>query len=192
MPTEPKPTAPTSPLDDATRELIRGKARQLVGRGELTAADLGDLEHDITTHVLARLDRFDPAKADRARFVRMLLAHAAATVLRDHKRHTRRTAPSPAAMRRKGRAAEPIDPAVPTTEQLDLALDVAAVLAVLPPKMRQVAEALKMYSVTAAARRLKLSRSAVYRTLAEVRAAFVAVGLGEFVSPARTLRAPAG
>ena len=180
MPTEPKLTAPTSLLDDATSELIHGKARQIVGAGGFAPADLPDLENDIAAHVLARLGRFDPAKADRARFVRMLLAHAVATVLRDRRRHKRRAAPALGAALRKRRI-EPVDSAAPT-EELELALDVAAVLAVLPPKLRRVAEALKTHSVVAAAKHLKMSRSAVIRRLADLRAAFVAAGLDEFSS----------
>jgi RNA polymerase sigma-70 factor (ECF subfamily) len=198
MPADPSPKtpSPTTPcLDPQTRELIREKARQIVSRSGFSSADVDDIEHDIAIQVLRRLPKFDPAKADGARFVRLLLAHAVSTVLRDRRRQKRRVpVPLDAVVRKVGqRAGEPVDAeSGAAIEELTLTLDVAEVLATLPRKLRRVAETLKTHSVTAAARRLKLSRTAVYRRLAELREAFAAAGLEEFPLGARTPGARTG
>jgi DNA-directed RNA polymerase specialized sigma24 family protein len=188
-----KPSAPT-PLDDATRELIRGKANQIAHRIGLPRTDLPDLEQDLAIHIWTRLDHFDPQRnPDRAAFARMLVAHAAATVFRDQVRRLRHAPASLDALLQAG-LPEPLDPrAWPGPEEVSgAALDVPAVLASLSPKLRRVARVLQTHSVTAAARRLKMSRPAVYRRLAELRAALAATGLEEFCPPARTVRARRG
>jgi RNA polymerase sigma-70 factor, ECF subfamily len=194
MPPEPQSKIPSrTNLDPETIARIREKARQIVGRPGFSSADVDDFAHDISVHVIPRLDRFDPSKSDRDRFVRLLLAHAVSTVLRDRRRRKRRASGSLDAVVRNAGDRELVDAASgATVEELTLALDVAEVLATLPPKLRRVAEALKTHSVTAAARRLKLSRAAVYRRLAELREAFAAAGLEEFPSGARTPGARAG
>jgi hypothetical protein len=177
---EPVPTRPPA-LDATARDLIRGKARQVARRAGLTRSDLSDLEQDLALHVWTRLNKFDPARqADRGAFVRMLVAHATATILRGRVRRARRAPASlDAALCQAGdRPAEPIDAGSSRREaETALALDVAAVLAVLPGDLRRVAEALRTRSVTAAARDLGLSRGAVYRRLGYLRRAFAAAGL---------------
>ncbi len=78
------------------------------------------------------------------------------------------------------------------TESRGAALDVAAVLATLPRRLRRVAEVLKDHSVLAAAKRLKMSRTTLYRRLDELREFFAAAGLKDFFAPARTPRARRG
>lgn len=183
------PNAPLK-LDDATRALVRAKARQVVRRAGFVPADADDLEQDIAAHVWARLDRFDQSKADRQVFVRMIVGHAAATALCDRTRRVRRAPPALArAVWDGGARAEPVDPRAARREAAAaLALDVAGVLETLPKKLRRVAEALKTHSVTAAARRLGVSRAAVYASLKELRRAFEDAGLAESAARRRTLR----
>lgn len=185
-------TAPHVPLklDDATRELVRAKARQIVRGPGFVPADADDLEQDIATHVWARLERFDPSRADRAVFVRMLVAHATATALRDQKRRVRKAPPALARALLGGNdPAEPVDPGAARREAATaLALDVAGVLEALPKKHRRVAKALKTHSVTAAARHLGVSRAAVYATLKDLRRAFEDAGLEQFATRRRTPR----
>jgi hypothetical protein len=108
----------------------------------------------------------------------MLVGHAAATVFRDQLRRLRHSPVSLDALLRAGMP-EPPDPHPgPGPEETHGgALDVPALLAALPPKLRRVAEALKSGSVTVAARRLGLSRQAVYRRLEHIRAVLVGAGL---------------
>jgi RNA polymerase sigma factor (sigma-70 family) len=184
--------APNDPpkLDDATRALVRAKARQIVRGAGFVPTDADDLEQDIAVHVWTRLERYDRSKADRAVFVRMLVGHAAATALRDRTRRVRRAPPALARALWDGDAhAEPVDPRAARREAATaLALDVADVLDALPRKLRRVAEALKTHSVAAAARHLGVSRAAVYATLKELRRAFEDAGLAESAARRRTPR----
>jgi hypothetical protein len=198
MPPTPNRSDTASTIDLETNELIRGKARQVAARLKLPSTDLPDLEQDLALHVWARLGRYDPARRDQAVFTRMLVGHAAATVFRGRERRVRRAPESLDALLRAAQSpGGPDEPAEtrawPEPQRRHaLALDVAAVLAALPRPLRRVAEALKTRSVAAAARRLRMSRAAVYRRLAELRAAFAAAGLDEFCAPARTPRARRG
>ncbi|HEX4606993.1 MAG TPA: LysR family transcriptional regulator, partial [Urbifossiella sp.] len=169
------PTAIPPSLDPATRDLLRAKARQLARRYYLPPDDRDDVEQDLAAHVWARLGRYDPARAGPDAFVRMLAARAAATAVR-----RRRGATDPLATARRAGDADSIDArAWPGPEAgVDRALDVAAVLAPLPRRLRLTAALVMAGSVAAAGRTLGLSRRAMYRQLAELRARFAAAGLG--------------
>ncbi|HSQ58006.1 MAG TPA: sigma-70 family RNA polymerase sigma factor [Gemmata sp.] len=174
----------TDTLAVSTKNTIRHRAKQIVRRLQLPRSDRSDVEQDISVHVWKRLGRFDPTKSDdHAAFVRMLVAHAVSTVLRDRARRCKRAPRSlEEALRRSVQlAAEPLDPRSTSWEtETALAIDIEAVLTGLAPKHRRVAEALKSMTVAAAARHLGLSRSEVYRRLAALRTAFEAVGLVKF------------
>jgi hypothetical protein len=171
----------TPTLDITTRDLIRGKARQVARKAGLSCSELPDLEQDIALHVWERLGRYKSVKSDNAVFVRMLVAHAASTTLRSRLRRSCRAPVSlEDAMRVEGSNwAEPVDPhSMPPSERNTiLALDVAAILATLPRDLRRLANTLRTHSVTATARRLGLTRAAVYWRLAAMRARFEAAGL---------------
>ncbi len=174
--------AVTLPLLDATvSESIRLKAHRLVRRAGLPWTDGPDVAQDMTLHVWTRLSRYEPTRASPDAFVRMLVAHAAFTVLRDRLRIRRRAPASLASLAKDpgGQPSEPADPSARSLEDVTLAIDVAAVLSRLPLRLRRVAEALKTSPVTVAARRLGLSRAEVYRRLAALRSAFEIAGLGE-------------
>lgn len=171
-------------FDAAIRSAIHVKARQIVRRARLTPSDLLDLEQDIALHVWQRLGRYDSAKADPGRFTRMLIGHAVATALRDHKRRMDRAPASLNAMLEHpdDRPLEPLDPGLSRREEDQArAFDVAAVLATLPPTLREVARALQTQSVTATARQLGLSRREIYRRLGALRRAFLQAGLEQLV-----------
>lgn len=179
---QPSPAATPPQLDDAATESIRLKAHRVVRGAGLPRSDVPDAAQDIALHVCARLGRYRPGRAvGRDPFVRMLVAHATATVL-DNRLRARRPAPIPLARlfsESGGPDGDPPDPRFARREdQAALALDVAAILSRLPPRLRRVAEALKTDSVTVAARRLGLTRAEVYRRLGALRRAFVAAGLG--------------
>lgn len=185
------PAAATATLDPTTRELIRRKAHQVVRRGGFSPSDLADVEQDLTLHVWDRLGRFDPARAEREVFVRMLVGHAAATALRGRRRRSR-PAELPLAAAVAGGDAEPVDPRSwpgPRDARVRV-LDVGAVLAALPADLRRVARALSTRSIAAAARHLGISRAALYRRLGHLRAAFLAAGFEGLAAAARRTRRP--
>ncbi|MBN9524536.1 helix-turn-helix domain-containing protein, partial [bacterium] len=171
-------TTPSDPpsLAPATHDLLRGKARQVVRRCWLPAADRDDVEQDLAAHVWPRLGRYDAARSDREVFVRMLVARAAATVIR--RRRVRRVTDPLATALLLGEGDAPDPRSWPTREEAAArALDVAAVVAALPPRLRRTARAVAGGTVASAARALGLTRQQVYAHLAEMRGTFAAAGL---------------
>ncbi len=68
----------------------------------------------------------------------------------------------------------------------DLRLDIARVLATLPPRLAVVARGLMFHSPTEVARMLDLSRATVNRRIAEVRDIFAAAGLRKYIQKSAT------
>jgi len=182
-------TPPSPSLDPATHALIRIKSRQIAARYWLQPSDREDVEQDLAAHVWPRLGRHDPARADREVFVRMLVARAAATVVR---RRLRRRVTDPLATARLVGGADHVDPrAWPGPEAgVDRALDVDAVLAAAPRRLRRTAALVAIGSVASAARRLGLTRQAVYARLTELGGYFEAAGLGPSGGPGKSSDTP--
>ncbi len=160
--------------------LIAIKSQWLAHRLLLPRWESADLELDLFAEVLRRLPRYDPARGDAAAFVRLLINHAASTVLRHRSR--RRVAQSVCVDVDSGELACVVDERVPESDRLMLSLDVDRVLSELPVPLRRVAESLKTHSVTAAARSLGCSRSELYRKIAELRCVFTASNLNEYLA----------
>lgn len=161
------PAEGTNPIDPVTAALIRRKAAQLAWCAGPGAADRDDIEQDLTIEVLTRLPDFDPERAGRDAFVRMVLAHAAADWLR---RWNRRPVPVPVA---------PTD-TVPDPRAVDPAdaAAVAEILAGLPEDLRAVTNLMPTETVAAIARALGISRSTAHRRVRELRARFEQAGFG--------------
>ena len=62
-------------------QLIRCKARQLVGQAGFTADDLEDIEQDLRLHLFEQLSKYDPARGAFSTFVDRVLDHKAADIL---------------------------------------------------------------------------------------------------------------
>jgi len=56
-------------IDDYAVQLIKYKARQLVGRVGFTESDREDLEQEMVLDLLRRLPKFDPKRAGRNTFI---------------------------------------------------------------------------------------------------------------------------
>lgn len=141
-----------NPIDEAVADLIRWKARSLVGRAGLTTQDREDLEQELILRVLAPLAGYDPARGPRLAYARTLIDRYASNLLRARR----------AAKRASG-------PLVPLPDDLpapdvsaDAALDVSAALARAPEHSRAAARQVMLDSPTAAARILGVSRATVY------------------------------
>lgn len=185
------------PIDPLTHDLIRHKARRLIGRAGLREQDREDLEQELTCRLLARLPAFDPRKGRHAAFVRLVIARIADNLLRDRlarRRDHRHTRSLEAPVRgddelvrlaqaitrshhddRRGRHPRP-DP-----ELAQLAGDLGVVLSVLPPKLRDLAERLMRQSVAAAARELGVPRTTLYGDIRRLRRHFERAGLRDYL-----------
>ncbi|MCK6466519.1 MAG: RNA polymerase subunit sigma-24, partial [Phycisphaerae bacterium] len=66
-------------------------------------------------------------------------------------------------------------------EQRELEMDVTAVMALLPPEQRAVCALLRTKTPTEISRETGLSRSALYKHIAAIRAAFIKAGLDHYL-----------
>jgi RNA polymerase sigma-70 factor (ECF subfamily) len=164
-------------IDETTAKLIRVKSRQIVRQARLPRTDREDLEQQLTLHLLARLPGYDPAIRPRDAHVRMLLRQGAATVLRSLRACKRC---GPAVSLSATLPEEPIDrEGLPSDrDRAEVASDVAEAVASLPAELREIAELLTNHTVAELVHRLGVSRSTLYRRVADIRATFEARGLG--------------
>ena len=188
-------------LSSYARTCIHHKARQLIGKAGYTEDDLEDIEQDLTLDLLARLPRFDPAKAALNTFVARCVDHKVSQLLRhrqterrDHRReacslHDEIDVGEEEPQQRLSAISQDEHDlrtgkySRPAGERADLQLDVATVLADLPPELREIAEMLVTMSVAEVARKMGIPYSTFYEThLAKLRETFKAKGLGDYFS----------
>lgn len=177
------PSQRANPIDPVTAGLIRCKTGQILRQTRLPRAERADVEQALTLALLQRLSKFDAAAGERDAFVRMVLRQATINVLR-HYRAAKRSADvvSLEAFLRT-ETDEPLEPAAPpaAVEYADATIDVAAALAALPAELLAIAEELLRCSRAEAARNLGLARSTLNERVREIRAAFEARGLDDYV-----------
>lgn len=153
------PHAPA--INPETARLIRRKARRLVGQAGLRPQDRDDIEQELTVELLARRDRYDPARGSWAAFARKVLDRTGSNLVR-HRR----------AAKRDVHRLEPLDGEFPPTvedEAVDLDLDLAAAIDRIPAAYRAVVTLVLRRGVQGAAKVLGVHRSTVYARLHELR-----------------------
>jgi RNA polymerase sigma-70 factor (ECF subfamily) len=68
-------------IDEYAVQLIKYKARQLVGRVGFTESDRDDLEQELMLDLLRRLPKFNPDRAQRNTFIARVVEHKIATII---------------------------------------------------------------------------------------------------------------
>lgn len=183
-------------VEEYAATVVRLTAHALVRRGGLPEQDREDVEQELMLDLLRRLPRFDPERATYRTFVARVVAHGAARLLaarRSENSNGRRAALSlhdevpdgdgetverwetldeETGRRRAGGRAD-------AESVRDLRLDVAEVLAALPPEMRELCEELLHDSVRKVARSTGTSHSTLLRRMRPIRARFEAAGLDD-------------
>lgn len=189
----------TPPAADAVQSayaqtLIRVKAKQLSRKPGFSSSDEPDLAQELSLHLLHQMVHYDPARASVNTFLSRVANTWAAGVLRDRRR----------LKRGGGRQIQALDQAfkpaseeeAPLTELLDhgalkrhvgqagsceqaaaeLAMDIAAVIASLPPELKDLWHRLKHGTETSVARELNTSRRWVREGKERLRDAFRRAG----------------
>jgi RNA polymerase sigma-70 factor (ECF subfamily) len=174
------------------------KAKQVVGKVP-ALGEVEDVQQDLIADVLRRLPKFDGDRAGVKTFVCRIINHKIADLLKGHE----------AANRGNGGAKESLDDWVHDEtgnwvrrdatvdaarrhthlgvcerndqEQRELELDIATVMASLPPEQRDVCAMLRTKTPTEIARETGLSRSAIYKHIAAIRTAFIRAGLDHYL-----------
>ena len=164
----PRPAAASGPFrltgSPTTVDIVRSRVRRRLARTGVSCADRDDLSQELFLRLLRVEWRFDPRVAPAEAFIAVVVDRDIADLVRK---------------RRRGRL--PLDLSVNLNELADprdgpaavnLAFDVATVLAGLPEPLRTTADQLKRASKAEAARNLGVSRQTLNTRVRDLRAAF--------------------
>ena len=186
-------------ISDYAKELIRHKARQIIGKVGFTESDREDLEQDMTADLLERLAKFDPTKAAQNTFVARVIERKISNMLRCRKAKKRDYRRVSCSLNDEigEEDGEPIERAETLSqddcdirigkrrrsleEQNELRIDISMVLSGFPKDLREIAEHLKYKTVTETARSLGIPRSTVYDSIKRLRLLFEDENLGDYL-----------
>jgi len=179
--------------------LIKNKARKLIGHAGFAPADLEDLEQDLMLDLHRRLPQFDPERASHNTFVARVVEHRVITLIDEQKAQSRdyrlnggslnetvSTAECDAPerlemldeedyLRRTGAWTGPVD------ERRDLAFDLGRILTNLTPEQRDLCTRLMTDDVTEIAADQGVSRFRIHRDIRKLRAVFEAAELKKYL-----------
>lgn len=164
-------------VDPSIRLIIAAKVRRIAAR-QVHEQDRGDLVQHLLLRVLERENQFDPARGTSDAYAAVVVRTSLANYLRDRiagKRASRGTTDAADTFNFIADSRSSRD-----TEMIDLALDVADVLARLPADLRELAEELKRGTLSDAARALGRPRVSLYPRLAALRREFERANFGNY------------
>ena len=186
-------------IDSYAVEIIRLKARQLVGQAGFTVADRDDLEQELILDLLRRLPKYDPSRAKRNTFIARLVDHKIANLIeaqkavsRDYRRCTCslnerfkdedvRVAERVEKLDQEGYLlGTGVEPGA-AEELRALALDVAAVVETLSPELRELCRRLGQETVTGISRDTGVPRATLYQSVKKLREIFADAGLENYL-----------
>ncbi|MCC7408909.1 MAG: hypothetical protein IT442_12610 [Phycisphaeraceae bacterium] len=155
-------------------EIIKKKARKMIGHYGYRTCDVVDLEQELALHVVQQMQLYRPGRGTRAQFVSRIARNKLLNIIE------RRTA-----QKRDDRRNVAIEKVVPdvlpgdgtTPAGRDLGIDVQAVLERLPQELRQVAILLPEHKGQEIGRLLGLSRGQVRWRIQQIGQALSAAGL---------------
>ena len=187
-------------IDPYAVEIIRFKARQLVGQAGFTASDRDDLEQELILDLLRRLPKYAPSRAKRNTFIARVVEHKISTLIEKQTAHKRDYRRCPCSLNERfeeeeeGRSVERAE----TLDQEDyllrigvepgaaeelraLALDVAAVVETLPPELGDLCRRLKQETVSEISRDTGVSRATLCESVRRLRKIFEDAGLKNYL-----------
>jgi RNA polymerase sigma factor (sigma-70 family) len=183
------------------QKLISIKARQLVRKPGFSRSDQPDIAQELVAHILKAAHLFDPARGSVCTFIARVVDSAVAMILRDRRRLKRAAGfrvlsladPAFSGTDRESTLAETIEEADlrrrcggtcrRDDEDCVRTIDLAQILASLPPHLQEMAVWLKEEREAAVARDLGLSRRQVRKAVSQIREAFEAAALAEIQRP---------
>jgi len=178
------------PLDPAIRSLIFHEARRLLGQAGISKSDIDDLSQDFVVYLLLGTMLFDPELSAAPTFARVVLARAAAKLLRHRqaaKRDVRRTVSLDQLLERWTAPVRSCEGAIPELTAPDpvvstqLNMDIAETIKKLPARLRELAEALMSNSISEIARQTGIPRTTLSSRKKEILERFRQAGLDEYL-----------
>lgn len=184
--------------DSFIRDLIRRKARQLVGRAGFTKFDVEDIAQELYLKLVKHLGAFDPDQGHLHAFVTTVVERHVATMLRDKraaKRDHRRISslnvmveitdeqPTELAQTVSRRELEArLGCHRRSQEEItQLAIDLADLIATLPEPWRRLLELRKSRSMAQAAREMGVPRTTLNDWMRFIRLRFEQAGMRDYL-----------
>jgi RNA polymerase sigma-70 factor (ECF subfamily) len=186
-------------IDDYAVQIIRYKARQLVGRVGFTESDRQDLEQEMMFDLLRRLPKFKPERAQRNTFIARVVEHKVATIIEAQKAGMRdyrlcSCSLSDRFENEEGGSVERIDTinqddylqrtgklSRPISDLRGLSIDVRSAVEKLPPELRELCKRLQIKSVTEISRDTGIPRGTIYESIKKLRTLFEDAGLKDYL-----------
>lgn len=172
--------------------LIRRKARQLLGKYGFGVHDLQEIQQTLVVRLLLALQSFDPTRSNAFKFSTAVVERAVASIVRDRQaqkrnQETRSLAEPDQEHTTLGESLDQhCDQRRNDTrsdqERLELAMDVAEVLARLPDELRRIAELRMSNSTAEVARILGVPRTTINERLKDLHGWFYNAGLEEYLT----------
>ena len=186
-------------IDPYAIQIIKFKARRLVGKVGFTASDRADLEQELILDLLHRLPKYDCNRAQLSTFISRVVEHKSADLIkaqmagiRDYRRC--RCSLNDRFEDEDGRSVERIDTldqehsgphtgtqSRPSYERHFLAIDVVQVLEKLPPELRDLCQRLATETVTEISRSTGVPRGTLYESIKRLRQIFKDAGLKDYL-----------
>lgn len=154
--------------DDYASWLAHRRAAELAGSREFNLSSRDDIEQELLVRLLESWPQFDPAKGSATTFISTVVRNTASNLIRRRQLEQRTFVSS---------SAVPVGEEPSHELDIDRALDVAAVLARLPPEDRDFAERLMTTSPRVIAEEDNVPVARVRKRVERLRTAFEAAGL---------------
>jgi RNA polymerase sigma-70 factor, ECF subfamily len=192
-------TACTQDSGAHAENLIRHKARQLVGTYGFTEADRDDLEQELRVDLLRRIGKYNPAKAKLSTFTARIVEHCIATIIEARKAAKRDYRECDCSLNdpvtfEDGDEGELGDTVACETylrrlspasgahiNRRDMAIDLAAVLRRLNREQQLLCSLLREHTVLEISEICQIPRGTLYDRIKEIRIVFEDAALGDYV-----------
>ncbi len=186
-------------IDEYAVQIIKFKARQLVGRVGLTESDREDLEQEMILDLLQRLPKYNPDRAQRNTFIARVVEHKIATIIEARKAGLRDYRLCNCSLNERledgeGGSVERMETidqedylrltaglSRSTAELRDLSIDVRQAIEKLPPELRELCRRLGVDTITELSRDTGVPRGTIYESLKKLRAILEVAGLKDYL-----------
>ncbi len=182
-------------LDPEVVQVIRIKARRLVGVAGVLPADIPDIEQEFVIKVRQALARFDAARASLRTFATRVVDNQAATLIAARKAAVRNfekeagsldeldqePADTPRFLGARTSLAKLLPKARRDDEVIALRADLDRVVATLPPEDRELCERLKTSTVSDISQETGVPRGTIYERITRIRDRFQRAGLAVYL-----------
>lgn len=184
-------------FDEYAANLIKHKARKMVGTAGYTSDDLHDIEQDLMLDLLQRIKKYNPAIAKMTTFMSRIVDNKANTLYESRNAARRNwklcqtslNDPIPSNDSDIGERIDLVtspreeDESMSPIEIHDRHMDLAKALSSLPEDLQDLCQRLKYLSITEAAQELGIPRTSLYTKLKQLRQHFSDSHLEDYLQP---------